>query len=94
MVRVTFTFGIVVRRRSLQDRGVSELALFDALDVDRPLDSSPDILSFGPHFGGDAAKALCKRLDDLGLVYVDDYFDLSLDHPEWLSFAASFEPVR
>ncbi len=94
MVRVTFTFGIVVRRRSLQERGVSESALVRALDVERALDSSEDLLSFGPHFGPEALQFYCERLDALGFVYVDDYFDLLLDHPEWLSFTASLESAR
>jgi len=88
-IPVTFEHGIVVRRRALAERSVTLDQLLVALEVTTPSAESPDLLSFGPHFGAEASDELVRRLSALGLRYVDDFFDLSLDHPQWLRFFAS-----
>ncbi len=47
-------------------------------------------MTFGPFFGGEALTEMHKRLSALGLVYVDDFFELVMDHPGWLGFCVEF----
>jgi len=86
---MTFEHGIVVRRRALVERSVSLDQVLVTLEVTAPSAESPDLLSFGPHFGAEASDEMVRRLSALGLRHVDDFFDLSLDHPQWLRFFAS-----
>ena len=88
-VRVTGEYGLVVRRASLKERGVSWTALLAALEVAKPLDSDEFILSFGPHFGSEALATFTSRLSELGLRYFDDFFEFSGDFPKWCQFSVA-----
>ena len=88
-VQITFSHGIVIRQKALEDRGVSKADLLKLFEVDRPLGESVELISFGPNFGAEACDEFIRRLQKSGLVYLDDFFDLALDHPEWLKFYAS-----
>lgn len=85
-VRLTAEFGVVVRVASLEQRGVSYRKLLDAMEVDVPLDSSEELVSFGPHFGQEAATEFVRRLECLGLILFDDFFVFSGDFPQWCGF--------
>jgi hypothetical protein len=89
-IPITFEFGIVVRRQALADRSIALAALLRAFEVNTPLGESADLLSFGPSFGSEACDEFKKRLTGLGLSYVDDFFELRLDHPRWLQFSVAF----
>lgn len=54
-----------------------------------PLDEDDQLYSFGPHFDGQACDVYISRLKALGLVHVDDFFELQWDHPDWLTFTAT-----
>lgn len=85
-------FGIIVRKRALSERGVSIDAV-GALFKRAPLDQNDSLLSFGPHFGQEAAVAVVAALERLGLVYVDDPLLFAADCPDWCRFgAACVEP--
>lgn len=90
-VRLSADYGLVVRRAALDERGVAYAQLLNAMESEEPLDRSDEIISFGPHFGGEAADELTSRLIALGLVYIDDFFVFSGDFPAWCRFAAALE---
>jgi hypothetical protein len=94
-IPITFEFGIVVRRQALVERAITLAAVLRVFEVCAPLGESADLLSFGPAFGHEACDEFKRRLTSLGLIYVDDFFDLQLGHPNWLQFSAAFaeEPV-
>ena len=46
-----------------------------------------DLIIVGPLFG-DATNRLLSLLDDAGLQYFDDYFELTGNWPEWLTLYA------
>ena len=46
-----------------------------------------DLIIVGPLFG-DATNRLISLLEDAGLHYFDDYFDLTGNWPEWLTLYA------
>ncbi len=87
-VRVTFEFGLVLRRAALLERGVELPRVLVALEVSRPLEEGSELISFGPFFGGEVQNEMGNRLGDLGLRYFDDFFELALDHPSWIRFRA------
>lgn len=84
-VRLSSHYGIVIRRASLKLRSVSLEDILQAMEVQQPMDQDEHLISFGPHFGQEAADELIKRLKQLGLEYYDDYFDFNVDIPEWCS---------
>ena len=43
-----------------------------------------DLVAVGPIHDEDALGALVAELEQLGLVYFDDFFELSGNWPEWL----------
>ncbi len=72
------------------ERDVRLASVLSALDLSEPLDEDGELLTFGPFFGGETLTVVHRRLVELGLVYVDDFFDLFMDHPEWLEFRVAF----
>jgi hypothetical protein len=82
-VRISEHFGIVVRMGSLHDRGVSRDQLLEQMECDHPLDEDDNLMSFGPHFGGEAAQEFIRRLQELGMEYGDDFFEIEQLLPEW-----------
>ena len=87
-VRVTFEYGIVIKKRALRDRDVPLESVLAALEVMGPLDEGAGLWSFGPFFGSEAQEEMVRRLTGLGLQYFDDFFDLTLEHPAWITFRA------
>jgi hypothetical protein len=48
-----------------------------------------DVVAIGPVHDAEAFAALLDDLEQLGLVYYDDYFELSGNWPVWLGILAS-----
>ncbi|HVZ46104.1 MAG TPA: hypothetical protein VHA82_20010 [Ramlibacter sp.] len=87
-IRVSAHGGIVVRKAALAAKGVTEASVFSAMEADQPEEASDDLLSFGPSFGEEAMNEFVRRLQGLGLEYVDDFFCIHTDIPEWCSLRA------
>lgn len=47
-----------------------------------------EIIAVGPVYDADALQALINALEDQGLEYFDDFFELPGNYPEWLSLLA------
>ena len=63
--------------------------------VDEALGLTPDefriegsLIAIGPLVGEGTLSELIERLEDAGLVYYDDFFELSGNWPEWLRLFA------
>ncbi|KMT54824.1 hypothetical protein [Pseudomonas fildesensis] len=78
--------GIVIRRQALLSKFIDIDRLSAVLEFDAPLDMSADLISFGPCFGGEATDELTRRLEAVGLQYVDDFFVFSGEFPMWCKF--------
>jgi hypothetical protein len=50
-----------------------------------------DLVAIGPIYGadGESLGELITELEDLGLTYFDDFFELSGNWPEWLRLHAT-----
>jgi surfactin synthase thioesterase subunit len=91
-IRISPDFGVLVRRASLSEKGLS-LDQVVAVMESEPLDRDQQLLSFGPHFGGEAADEFTRRLESLGLSFIDDFFVFECDLPAWCTvFAAVSDP--
>jgi len=93
-IEVTFSHGLVIRQSALDAHGVTKTQVLEALETSRPFAENGELLSFGPSFGQEACDEFVRRLESLGLVYFDDFFDLTLSHPDWLKFSASYDDTR
>ncbi len=76
---------LLIRRAAFERVGLSREKL------DRRLNLTPDefrveggLIAVGPLFGSDALEQLIEELEMIGLVYFDDFFELSGNWPEWL----------
>ncbi len=68
--------------------------------VDEALGLTPDefriegsLIAIGPLVGEDTLSELIERLEQAGLVYYDDFFELSGNWPEWLRLFAMDDSV-
>lgn len=50
-----------------------------------------DLIAVGPLFGDETLVTLVEALEEAGLRYFDDFFDLSGNWPEWLRIFAMSE---
>ena len=46
------------------------------------------LIAIGPIYDADALQALISALEDKGLVYFDDFFEMSGNWPEWMTLIA------
>jgi hypothetical protein len=67
-VKIHPEFGIVIRKGALMERGVQFGAVLSVFQAQSPFDQNETLISFGPHFGQEAATTLVKSLEGLGLV--------------------------
>ena len=82
-VRVSQHFGIIIRKNALKGRGISSKSILELMEAPEPLDEDDSLLSFGPHFGGEAANVFIQRLEGIGLIYGSDFVDFEDTLPEW-----------
>jgi len=83
LVRVTAQYGIIIRKQAMAARGVSRNSVLHLFSHQPPFGEDDQLLSMGPCFGEEAGKALVRSIEALGLTYVDDFFLLFADVPDW-----------
>jgi hypothetical protein len=80
-------------RKSAYDRSGLTRGVFDerlSLTADE-FRVERDLIAIGPIHAADDLPGLLEELESLGLVYFDDFFELSGNWPEWLRLYASSE---
>jgi hypothetical protein len=77
---------IVIRKSAFERAGITRQA------IDARLSLTPDefrvegeLIAIGPIYGDDELTTFVEELERMGLIYFDDFFDLSGNWPEWLS---------
>lgn len=91
VIKVTFEYGIVIRKESMSEKRVDRNKLLSALEVDSPASENDDLMTFGPHFGPESMENLGGRIESLGLGYIDDFFYFHGDFPDWAEFSVSLK---
>ena len=76
---------LLIRRDAFERVGLTRTALDERLNL------TPDefrveggVVALGPLVGDTALDELIAELEGLGLVYFDDFFELSGNWPEWV----------
>ena len=78
---------LFIRRAAYESSGLSRAAIDERLGLTADEFSvEGDLVAVGPIYGtdGDALGDLIAELEGLGLVYFDDFFELTGNWPDWL----------
>jgi hypothetical protein len=74
------------RRASYERSGLTRAGLDARLGLtDAEFRVDGNLVAIGPIYDVDALGTLVDELEETGLVYYDDYFELSGSWPEWLT---------
>lgn len=87
---------LVVRRAAYERTGLVRAAIDERLGLTQDeFRVEGDLVAIGPVYDDAALQALVDDLERLGLVYYDDFFELTGNWPEWLTLlAGSAGPER
>ncbi len=76
---------ILIRRSSFESHALTRLELDTAFNLtDAEFKLEDDLIAVGPLPNEDSLPTLIAWLEEKGLVYFDDFFELSGNWPEWL----------
>lgn len=80
---------LLIRRDAFERVGLTRQALDDRLNLTPDeFRVEGDLLVVGPVVGDEAVAGLIEELEGTGLVYFDDFFELSGNWPGWLRLLA------
>jgi hypothetical protein len=83
---------LFIRRRAYESTGLTRRTIDERLGLTPDeFRVEADLVAIGPLHGedGNALGDFIAELENLGLVYFDDFFELSGNWPEWLRLHAS-----
>ena len=76
---------LFIRRTAYERVGLNRTTLDERLGLtDAEFQVDGDLVALGPIYDVDALGGLVDDLEGAGLVYYDDFFELSGSWPEWL----------
>ncbi len=78
------------RRQAYERADLTRAALDARLGLtDAEFRVEGDLVAIGPIYDSEALGALVNELEEHGLTYYDDFFELSGSWPEWLTVLAT-----
>ncbi|MDB4877314.1 MAG: hypothetical protein JWM41_3760 [Gemmatimonadetes bacterium] len=83
---------LFLRRAAYESSGLSRAALDERLGLTpEEFAVEGELVAIGPIYGtdGDALGDLISELEGMGLVYFDDFFELTGNWPDWLKILVS-----
>jgi hypothetical protein len=77
---------LFIRRAAYESSGLTRSAIDERLGLTPDeFRVDGDLVAIGPIYGSDdALGAVISELEELGLVYFDDFFELTGNWPEWI----------
>jgi hypothetical protein len=76
---------LLIRRPAFESAGIARSDIDSFLDLtDEEFRVEGDVVAIGPVFEAGALSELVVELEKRGLVYFDDFFELSGNWPHWL----------
>jgi hypothetical protein len=76
---------LFIRRASYERSGLTRHALDERLGLTADeFRVEGELIALGPIFDEDALGPVLAELEELGLVYFEDFFEMSGNWPEWL----------
>lgn len=87
---------LFIRRAAYEKTGLVRAAIDARLGLtEDEFRVEGDVVIIGPVYDAEAFGALMEELEKLGLIFYDDFFELTGTWPDWLSlFAGSAGPGR
>jgi hypothetical protein len=83
---------LFIRKNAFDRSGLSRAAIDERLRLTADeFRVERDLIAIGPIPAAADLQSLFEELEGLGLVYFDDFFELSGNWPEWLRLYASSE---
>ena len=82
---------LFIRREAYESSGLTRSAIDERLGLTPDeFRVEGDLVAIGPIYGGgdDSLSAFISDLESVGLVYFDDFFELSGNWPDWLKLHA------
>lgn len=80
---------LLLRKETFERAELSRAAVDQWLTLtDEEFRVEGELIVIGPVFDVEALQALVSALEDKGLVYYDDFFELSGNWPEWMQVLA------
>lgn len=80
---------VLIRKRSFEANALTRLELDTAFNLtDEEFRIEDELIGIGPLPNEDTLPELISFLEEKGLVYFDDFFELSGNWPDWLSLYA------
>ena len=80
---------LLIRRQAFESADISRAQIDALLQLtDEEFRVEGDLVAIGPVFDAVALSELVAELENRGLVYFDDFFELSGNWPAWLSVFA------
>ena len=83
---------LFIRRAAYESSGLTRAAIDERLGLtDNEFIVDGDLVALGPIYGavGSSLADFIAELEDSGLVYFDDFFELSGNWPDWLQVHAA-----
>lgn len=76
---------LLIRKAAFERVGLTRAQFDTALNLTADeFRMEGDVIAIGPLVGEDTLTDLIAQLEESGLVYFDDFFELSGNWPEWL----------
>ncbi|MDQ8153191.1 MAG: hypothetical protein P3B98_00900 [Gemmatimonadota bacterium] len=86
---------LLIRKRAFEQYALARADFDTALHLtDEEFRVEGDLIAVGPVFDAQGLAQVIAELEGRGLVYFDDFFDLSGNWPEWLQIYAMAERER
>ena len=80
---------IFIRRTAFERVGLTRTALDERFNLtDEEFRVEGGVIAVGPLVGEEALTTLIGELEDLGLTYFEDFFELTGNWPEWIRLVA------
>lgn len=81
---------LFIRRAAYESSGLTRAAIDERLGLTADeFRVEGDLVCIGPIYDTDALGPLIAELEEMGLAYYDDFFELSGNWPSWLTIHAS-----
>ncbi len=85
---------LFILRSAFERVGLARQQIDDALGLtDEEFRVEGQLVAIGPLVGETALTELIEMFEKLGLVYYDDFFEMSGNWPKWLRLFAMAEPA-
>ena len=80
---------LLIRRQAFESAGLLRADIDRLLGLtDEEFRVEGDVIAIGPVFDGEALGALLAELEERGLTFFEDFFELSGNWPDWLTIIA------